>query len=75
MSGPYQRWDLSNYGAERLRVVNNCGNLCVKARETIKIVLSGKKKMYTQLFDVGSSDNSGYQANNRRLNGACISSN
>ena len=30
MSGPYQRWDLSNCGAGMLLVAINCGVLCVK---------------------------------------------
>ena len=36
VSGPYQRWDLSNCGAGRLHVAINCGILSVRA--TIQIL-------------------------------------
>ena len=45
MSGPFQKWGLSNCGAGRLCVANNCGILSVKennrstAHHTIPVLL------------------------------------
>ena len=45
MSGPYQRWDLSNCGAGRLCVENNCSilsvNVCFPKVTTVLYLLLG----------------------------------
>ena len=40
MSGPYQWWNLSNYGAGRLSVAINCGVLSVKFANLLSNIIS-----------------------------------